>query len=148
MIIPEIAFPGLSVMTIANLLQLPPVREKLIFSQFLDKDSMRHLLRLQLWHLFKYAELTGVVIKKFLNFLNELPAELYTIDTNDKIEYNCKYPLALIQAVQNQNQTNTGGLVKFLKLKVRNIVMLTINTDIQDRLINGQAGIIRHIEFS
>ena len=35
MMIPEIAFAGLSVMTVADLLQLPPVREKLIFSHAL-----------------------------------------------------------------------------------------------------------------
>ena len=29
---------------------------------------------------------------------------------------NCKYPLATIQAVQNQKQTNTGGLEKLQKL--------------------------------
>ena len=45
-------------MTVAKLLQLSPVRGILIFSQFSDKDSMKHLLGLQLWHLFKYAELT------------------------------------------------------------------------------------------
>ena len=45
-------------LTVAELLQLSPVRGILIFSQFSDKDSMKHLLGLQLWHLFKYAELT------------------------------------------------------------------------------------------
>ena len=57
LMIPEKAFAGLSVMDVADLLQLPPVRGKPIFSQFSDKDSMNHLLGLQLWHLFKYAEL-------------------------------------------------------------------------------------------
>ena len=47
-------------MTVSNFLQLPPVRVKFIFSQFSDKDSMKHLSDLQLWHLFKYAELTEV----------------------------------------------------------------------------------------
>ena len=55
MIIPEKVFPSLSVMIEADLLQLLPVRGKLIFS---DKDSMKHLLGLWLWHVFKYAELT------------------------------------------------------------------------------------------
>ena len=41
MMIPKKAFAGLSVMTAADLLQLPPVRGKLIFSQFSDKDSMK-----------------------------------------------------------------------------------------------------------
>ena len=45
---PEKAFAGLSILTVADFLQLPPVRGKLIFSQFFDKDSMKHLLGLQL----------------------------------------------------------------------------------------------------
>ena len=50
MMIPEKAFTGLSVMIVADLLKLPPVGGELIFSQFPDKNSMKHLLRLQLWH--------------------------------------------------------------------------------------------------
>ena len=72
---PEKAFAGLSVLTVANLLQLPPVRGKLIFSQFSDKDSMKHLLGLQLWHLFQYAELTEVVRQNdqlFIDLLNKV----------------------------------------------------------------------------
>ena len=59
--IPENEFAGLSVTTVANFLELPPVKGKLIFSGFSDKDSMKHLLGLQLWHLLKYAELTEIV---------------------------------------------------------------------------------------
>ena len=55
MMIPEKTFAGLSVMMVADLFQLPPVRGKLMFSQFSDKNSVGHLLGLQLWHLFKYA---------------------------------------------------------------------------------------------
>ena len=61
MMIPEKAFAVLSVTTVTELLQLPPFREKLISSQFSDKDSMKHLLGLQLWHLSKNPELTEVV---------------------------------------------------------------------------------------
>ena len=60
-------------MTVADLLQLPPVRGELIFFQFCDKESMKHLLGLQSWHLFKYAELTEVVrqnYKLFADLLN------------------------------------------------------------------------------
>ena len=46
MMFPEKTFTGLSVLTVVHLLQLPPVRGKLIFSQFSDKDSMKHLLGL------------------------------------------------------------------------------------------------------
>ena len=73
MTIPEKEFADLSVMAVTDLLQLPPVREKPIFSPFSDKDSMKHLLGLQLWHLFKYAELTEVVRqndKLFIDLLN------------------------------------------------------------------------------
>ena len=62
-------------MTVADLLQLPPIREKIIFSQFFHKNSMKHLLGLQLWHLFKYAELTEVLRqndKLFMDFLNKI----------------------------------------------------------------------------
>ena len=50
MMIPEITFARLSVMPVADLLQL-----------LFDKDSMKHLLGLQLQNLFKYAQLTEVV---------------------------------------------------------------------------------------
>ena len=52
---------------------------------------------------------------------------------------NCKHPLTLIQAAQNQNQASTSALEK---------VMLTVNKRIQDRLINGQTRINSHIEFA
>ena len=56
--------------------------------------------------------------------------------------------MAFIQDAENQKQTNTGGSTKLLKLKIGAKVMLTVNIDIQSCLINGQTGIIRHIEFA
>ena len=73
--IPEKTFAGLSVTTIFDLLLLPPVRGNLTFSQFSDKDSLKHLLGLQLLHLFKYAELPEVVRqndKLFIDWLNKV----------------------------------------------------------------------------
>ena len=64
MTIPEKAFAGLSVVTVVELPQLPPVRRKLVFSQFSDKGSMNHLFGLQLWYLIKYAKLSKVVRQK------------------------------------------------------------------------------------
>ena len=75
LMIPEKVFSCLSVMPVADLIQLPLVRGKLIFSQFSDKDRMKHLLGLQLWHLFKYAELTEVVRQNdqlFIDLLNKV----------------------------------------------------------------------------
>lgn len=37
------AFAGLLVIAVADLLELPPFRQKLIFLQCSDKDSMKHL---------------------------------------------------------------------------------------------------------
>ena len=71
--IPEIGFAGLSAMSEADLLQLPPVSGKLIFSEISDKGSMKHLLGLKLWNLFKYAELAKAVRqngKLFIDFLD------------------------------------------------------------------------------
>ena len=53
----------------------------------------------------------------------------------------------MIEAAQNQKQTNTGGLAKSLELKIGAKVMLAVNVDTQDRLINGQTGNIEHTEF-
>ena len=94
-----------------------------------------------------YAE-NETAMKKNESVLNELPSELYTIEANSKFSHNCKYLLALIQAAKNQKQTNTGGLSKLLKLEIDAKIMLTVNIDIQGRLINGQTGFIRHIEFA
>ena len=72
---PEKAFADLPVMTVTDLLQLPPVKGKLKFSQLSDKISMKHLLGLQLWHFFKYAELTEVVRqndKLFIDLLKKV----------------------------------------------------------------------------
>ena len=80
--------------------------------------------------------------------LNHLPSELYKINANDKIPDNCKYPLVLIEADENQKETDTRGLVKLLKLKIGARLMLTVNIDIQDRLTNGQRGYVSHIEFA
>ena len=54
MMIREKESAGLSGMTVKDLLQLPPVMEKLIIKYFYDYDSMNHLC-LELWYLFKHA---------------------------------------------------------------------------------------------
>ena len=153
MMIPEKVFPSLSVMTVAELLQLPLVRGKFLLSQFSGKDSyqkvvmqndklfidllnkarvgnidddVEKLLKARFiheygenypkdaWHMIAENQ---PAMKRNEAVLSDLPGELYTIEANDKIPDNCKYPLALIQAAQNQKQTNAGGLAKLLKLK-------------------------------
>ena len=89
MMIPEIAFAILSGMNVADLLHLPPIRRKLTFSQFSDKDSMEHLLVLKFWHLFKYAELTEVVKqndKLFTDLFNKVRIDNIDDDVKNLLE--------------------------------------------------------------
>ena len=60
-------------MTVADFLQLPPVRGTFIFQQFSEMDNMKYFIGFQLWHSFKCAELTVVVgqnDKLFIDSLN------------------------------------------------------------------------------
>ena len=81
-------------------------------------------------------------MKKNTFVLNDLRDELYTIIVTDKVSDNCKYQMTLMQAAQNQKETITGDLAILLNLRNSANVMLIVNIDIQDRLINGQSGIV------
>ena len=87
-----------------------------------------------------YAENESVA-KRNEAVINDLPGEIYTTEASDKIADNCKYPLAAVQATQNQKEINTGSLEKLLKFKDGAKVMLTVDLDMQDRLISSQTGI-------
>ena len=80
-------------------------------------------------------------VKKFIHKFDEnYPKDvLYIYAENEQDEK---------QAAQDEKQTKTGGLAKLLKLKIVAKVMSTVNIEIQDRLINGQTGNIRLIEFA
>ena len=68
-------------------------------------------------------------MKRNKAILNDLLGNLYAIKVNnDKIPDNCKYSLALIQANQNQKQTNKGGLTKFIRLNIGARVIITVQT--------------------
>ena len=70
------------------------------------------------------------VMKRNNAVLNNLPVEIYKREADDKTPGNCKYPLATIQVSQNQKQTNTKDLAKFLKLRIVAKMMLAVNLDI------------------
>ena len=70
------------------------------------------------------------------------------IETYDKILNDCRYPLPIIQAAQNQKQTNTRGLGNLIHLKIDAKVILTTDINIQGCLINGQVVDFSQIDIS
>ena len=50
--------------------------------------------------------------------LNNLPGEVYSIEANDISPDNFRHPISVIQAAQDQKQTNTEGHVKLLQLNI------------------------------
>ena len=70
--------------------------------------------------------------------LNKAPRDLVAIHAIDTIPANNGFTQCQIMAAQNRKQPETGDLAKLLTLKLESRVMLTVNIDIQDRLINGQ----------
>ena len=76
----KLSYDVLSLVIISDYLQLPPVRKVFIFSKFASENKMNQLLSLQLWYLFKYAELTEVPRKSDQTFANVLNNVLLSIE--------------------------------------------------------------------
>ena len=55
--------------------------------------------------------------------------------------------MTFLKQAQKRNQSESGGLAYSLELKINGRVMLTTNINIEDRLINGQIGTVKHIEI-
>ena len=68
---------------------------------------------------------------------------MYNIKSNDITPKNI--PATKIDQVLHRNKSETRGLAGILKIKVNAQVMLTVNIELQDRLINGQLGTVKHI---
>ena len=63
-----------------------------------------------------------------------------------KIIYRKVFLLPRLRVYENQSET--GGLASTLQIKSNVRVMLTMNVDLQDRLIDGQSGTVKHIEIN
>ena len=63
-----------------------------------------------------------------------------------KIVYRKIFLLPRLRVYENQSET--GGLASTLQIKSNVRVMLTMNVDLQDRLIDGQSGTVKHIEIN
>ena len=78
-----------------------------------------------------------------LKNLSETDLEIFTID---KILEGT--PLALIENLNVESQSSTGGLAYFLHLKKGARVMLTVNFDLSNHLVNGQLDTVDNIVFT
>ena len=79
------------------------------------------------------------------NQLKHIPGQLITIPAKDEVSKTSK--ISDIKQAQNREQPETGGLASLLELKVNARVMLTANINVEDRLVNGQMGTVKHIEI-
>ena len=78
--------------------------------------------------------------------LNDLPGELYTIETNNKIPDKYKYPTALFQVTQNQKKREKHRcLEKLLKFKICAKVMLTVT--LREKCPNTEFFLVRFFPF-
>ena len=65
-------FAGLTVVLVADLLQLPPVMGKPVYATADGCDSLERHLSLNLWHMFQFAEWRQRGDTKFINLLNKI----------------------------------------------------------------------------
>ena len=75
--------------------------------------------------------------------LQSVDGNLHVVPAIDILPKNI--PEQKVNEVLNRKQSETGGLAQSLQIKLNARVMLTVNIDLQDRLVNGQLGTIKHI---
>ena len=75
--------------------------------------------------------------------LCSIEENIFTIPAKD--QFPKSIPCQKIIEVLNRNQGKTRGLAGVLHIKLNPRVMLTVNIDLQDRLVNGQQGTVKYI---
>ena len=73
-----------------------------------------------------------------LKMLYSIERNIFTIPAKD--QFSKSIPRQKIIEVLNRSQSETGGLSGVLDIKLNARVMLTVNVDLQDRLVTGQLG--------
>ena len=114
---------------------------KVLKSRFVNLDD--HNYPEQALHIFPED---GSVSAHNLMMLNKLPGDLLAIHAIDTIPCISGFTQCQIMAAQSRRQSESGCLARLLTLKLESKVMLTVNIDIQDRLINGQMGVFEIVE--
>lgn len=78
--------------------------------------------------------------------LQQIPKPLFHLQATD--QYPPYVSKELIDSILSKGRSDTGGLDSNIYIKESARVMLTTNTDIADRLINGQLGTVARIEVN
>ena len=68
------------------------------------------------------------------------------IDTIDGIPHDIVLSQSQIDAVKKRKMNEVGNLESQLKLKIGAQIILTLNLDIDDRLVNGVVGTVKQIK--
>ena len=79
------------------------------------------------------------------SILNKLQSASLSIKAVDEFQKNLKISDRELENVQNRKLSETG--INILKLKVDAQVMLLSNIDIEDRLVNGLVGQVKHFKI-
>ena len=116
--------------------------EMIIKSRFIDGEDSNYPK--QVLHIFAENAPVSTHNDTMLNQLAGLPIEIEAIDI---VLSNCGFTESDIIGAENRKPSDTGGFAKCLKLKLEAKVMLTVNVDVQDRLINEQIGVVKHLEI-
>ena len=77
--------------------------------------------------------------------MKHIPGKLIIIPAKDEVPKSSK--IYDVREAQNQKMSETGDLASILELKISAKVMLKTNINIEDRLINGQKGTVKHTEI-
>ena len=77
--------------------------------------------------------------------MKHIPGQLITILAKDEVPKSSK--ISDIREEQDRKQSGADDLASLLELKITARVMLTTNINIENRLINGQMGTVKHIEI-
>ena len=78
-----------------------------------------------------------------MTMLNSTESELYKIQVVDNIPKSVAS--SKIDQALNSSQSETGGVAGALELKIDARIMVTVNIDLNDMLVNGQLGTVKHI---
>lgn len=81
--------------------------------------------------------------------IRNAPGEKFSSKAFDRVDGNLSRSVKLrqLQTLKNMKRSETYGLPYDLDLKVGIRYMVTTNIDIEDGLVNGACGILKHIEF-